>query len=95
MRVKTIFLLVFLAAGLLLAGASAGEGDYSRVPGVRITLDVKIPMRDGVQTSADIYFPEGDGPFPVILVRTPYDNMPLAEKGLVFARRGYIVDTSM
>ena len=90
MRVKTIFLLVFLAAGLLLAGASAGEGDYSRVPGVRITLDVKIPMRDGVQTSADIYFPEGDGPFPVILVRTPYDNMPLAEKGLVFARRGYI-----
>ena len=71
MRVKTIFLLVFLAAGLLFVGASsAGEGDYSRVPGVRTVLDVKIPMRDGVQTSADIYFPEGDGPFPVILVRT-------------------------
>ena len=90
MRVKTIFLLVFLAAGLLLAGASAGEGDYSRVPGVRTALDVKIPMRDGVQTSADIYFPEGDGPFPVILVRTPYDNMSLVEKGLIYASHGYV-----
>ena len=90
MRVQTIFLLVFLAAGLLLAGASAGEGDYSRVPGVRTALDVKIPMRDGVQTSADIYFPEGDGPFPVILVRTPYDNMSLVEKGLIYASHGYV-----
>ena len=81
MCVKTIFLPVFLAAGLLFAGASAGEDDYSRVPGVRTVLDVKIPMRDGVQTSADMYFPEGDGPFPVILLRTPYDNGPWAETG--------------
>ena len=91
MRVKTIFLLVSVAAGLLFVGASsAGEGDYSRVPGVRTVLDVKIPMRDGVQTSADIYFPEGDGPFPVILVRTPYDNTRLTETGLIYASHGYV-----
>ncbi len=37
-----------------------------------IERDVYIPMRDGVRISADIYRPEGDGPFPVVLNRTPY-----------------------
>jgi putative CocE/NonD family hydrolase len=32
-------------------------------------------MRDGVTLSADIYLPPtGDGPWPVVLSRTPYDN---------------------
>ncbi len=66
------------------------RGRYSKVPGVTIDLDRRIPMRDGVTLSADIYSPDGPGPFPVILVRTPYDNMPLAEKGLVFASHGYV-----
>lgn len=69
---------------------STSRGSYSKTPGVKIDLDVKVPMRDGVKLSADIYSPEGAGPFPVVLVRTPYDNMPLAEKGLTFARRGYV-----
>ena len=33
-----------------------------------------VPMRDGVNLSTDIRFPEGDGPFPVILYRTPYNK---------------------
>ena len=41
---------------------------------ISIRLDVKIPMRDGVLLSADIYTPPGDGPFPVLLVRTIYDK---------------------
>jgi putative CocE/NonD family hydrolase len=39
--------------------------------------DVKVPMRDGVQLSADIYFPATGpdaGPYPVVLARSPYDN---------------------
>jgi predicted acyl esterase len=35
---------------------------------------VMVPMRDGVRLATDIYFPEGDGPFPVILLRSPYDR---------------------
>ena len=31
-----------------------------------------VPMRDGVRLSTYIWFPEGDGPYPVVLVRTPY-----------------------
>ncbi len=33
-----------------------------------------VPMRDGVHLATDVYLPEGDGPFPVILYRTPYDK---------------------
>lgn len=31
-----------------------------------------VPMRDGVHLATDIYLPEGTGPFPVLLERTPY-----------------------
>ena len=44
-------------------------------------MDVKVPMRDGVNLSANIFLPPGPGPFPVILIRTPYDNGPWAETG--------------
>ncbi|MFH1537842.1 MAG: CocE/NonD family hydrolase [bacterium] len=33
-----------------------------------------VPMRDGVKLATDIYLPEGEGPWPAILVRTPYSR---------------------
>lgn len=40
-----------------------------------------VEMRDGVHLATDVYLPKGEGPFPVILYRTPYnkisDNGPL------------------
>ncbi|MEZ4734154.1 MAG: CocE/NonD family hydrolase [Caldilineaceae bacterium] len=41
---------------------------------VEMRLGVQIPMRDGVHLSADIYLPKAHGPFPTVLVRTPYSN---------------------
>lgn len=32
----------------------------------------RVEMRDGTALSTDVYLPEGDGPFPTILFRTPY-----------------------
>ena len=52
--------------------------------------DVKAPMRDGVNLAANIFRPKGDGPFPVILMRTPYGKMD--EKmgdGKRYAAAGY------
>ena len=58
--------------------------------GVRCEHNVRVPMRDGVELSADIYFPDqGDGPWPVILVRTPYDNNVLLEHAVFWAQNGY------
>ena len=41
---------------------------------VDMRLDVRVPMRDGQNLSADIYLPRAPGPFPTVLVRTPYSN---------------------
>ncbi len=52
--------------------------------------NVKIPMRDGVDLSANIYRPDDPGKFPVILVRTPYKKEMGELQGRFYARRGYI-----
>lgn len=39
-----------------------------------VERDVMVPARDGVGLATDLYRPEGSGPFPVVLERTPYDK---------------------
>jgi len=58
---------------------------------VEMRLDVKVPMRDGVELSADIYLPKGEGKCPTVLMRTPYsNNVPdMIEKGRRLANNGY------
>ncbi len=48
--------------------------DFQQTPKVWpiLTHRVGAPMRDGIRLATDIWLPEGDGPFPAILVRTPY-----------------------
>ncbi len=58
---------------------------------VRRFIDIDTPMRDGVNLSSDIILPAGTGPFPAILMRTPYDNSQAQYLtfGRYFAQRGY------
>ncbi|MBI1280624.1 MAG: CocE/NonD family hydrolase [Anaerolineaceae bacterium] len=58
---------------------------------MRRFIDVKTPMRDGVHLSSDIVLPSGEGPFPAILMRTPYDNSQpnYLAFGRYFAQRGF------
>ncbi len=63
---------------------------------IHIEFDQRVPMRDGITLSADIYCPLDSShtsrKYPVILTRTPY--MKLSERMLVpakyFAERGYV-----
>ena len=61
---------------------------------VKIEFDRRIPMRDGVTLSADIYRPDSTARFPVILSRTPYLKAPRDKEGLerlrYFASRGFV-----
>ncbi len=41
---------------------------------VEVHKNVMIPMRDGVRLAANIFLPKAEGPFPTILIRTPYDK---------------------
>ncbi|HYI13753.1 MAG TPA: CocE/NonD family hydrolase [Thermomicrobiales bacterium] len=58
----------------------------------RLLLDQRVTMRDGVELSADVYLPPtGDGPWPAILQRTPYDNTGALWVNIAihFAQHGY------
>ncbi len=64
--------------------------------GVRAMYDVRVPMRDGVTLSADVFLPKDEpGPFPVILYRTPYDNADTLrltmhiDDAIFYAQNGY------
>jgi putative CocE/NonD family hydrolase len=67
--------------------------DAAAAAAQEITVDsnVSVPMRDGVQLATDIYRPAGDGKFPVILIRTPYQKDMVELKARYFARRSYAV----
>jgi putative CocE/NonD family hydrolase len=56
---------------------------------VKIERKVMISMRDGVKLAADIYRPDADAKFPVILQRTPYGRRNAVEAS-TYAKRGYV-----
>ena len=60
---------------------------------MKVLHDVKVPMRDGVRLSADIYLPAEEGSYPTVFTMTPYgtpseenDPSSLAAR---FVKRGY------
>ena len=60
-------------------------------PEIVIERGVVMTTRDGVKLRADIYRPAGEGTFPVLLTRTPYDKNGDAELDRKSAARGYMV----
>jgi putative CocE/NonD family hydrolase len=58
---------------------------------MRVLTNVTCPASDGVRLASDVYLPDGVGPWPTILQRTPYNKvgmLPLArryvEQGFAF-----------
>ena len=78
----------FLLAASLWFGVSA----WSQQNGdVVVKHDVAMKTRDGVTLRADIYRPAGDGKYPVLLQRTPYNKANGEDFGRRGALRGYVV----
>ena len=50
---------------------------------------VMLPMRDGVRLATDVYIPDGDAPWPVILTRTTYGRVPHLKDAEPLGERGY------
>jgi len=58
---------------------------------INIVLDQKVRMRDGIHLSARIWMPaELKNPLPAIFSLTPYNNDEGQERGMFFARHGYV-----
>ncbi len=58
------------------------------IHGLRILRDVKVPMRDGVKLSANVFLPDAKGRFPVVFQRMPYGASG-RDPGEFYAQRGY------
>ncbi len=61
---------------------------------VRLELGTRQRMRDGKRLSSDVFRPDANGRFPVILTRTPYRTVDGYQKmqndeALFFAKHGY------
>ena len=75
----------------------AGEDSaaLTGLPGVTLQQDVPCRMRDGVMLYADVYRPAGDGLFPVVLMRLPYNKTQAEDITYThpswYARHGYMV----
>lgn len=66
---RQVFGRAWLVGLMLVALATAGTASA-----VAETNEVMVPMRDGVKLATDVMLPKGDGPWPVVLMRTPYNK---------------------
>ena len=71
---------LFVLALLIAAGSSAQEVEKQVV---------MVPMRDGVRLATNIYLPEGEGPWPVVLTRTPYNKNGADRSAATYNAQGF------
>jgi putative CocE/NonD family hydrolase len=79
--------LLALAFTVLTTAAAFGQSAADVV----VERNAAMKTRDGVTLKADIYRPAGDGQFPVLLQRTPYNKDGTAAFARQAVERGYLV----
>lgn len=52
---------------------------------------VMVPMRDGIKLATNIYLPEGEGPWPVVVTRTPYNKDGAGRGASGYNQRGLVL----
>jgi putative CocE/NonD family hydrolase len=90
---KTMRVLILSCVAWSVVRAQAPDaGSYSQAQyTVKESRGHRVPMRDGVHLSVDIYKPAAAEKLPGILSITPYDNTGPREQARWFAKRGYVV----
>lgn len=64
------------------AASATGTESKDLPAGAASRRTIMVPMRDGVRLATEVVLPEGDGPWPVVLTRTPYGRTGGALKRL-------------
>lgn len=89
--VLTLFALVAVVFMCPISPGQAGQ-EGQVIKQVIEEMDVKVPMRDGIRLSANIYRPDAPGKYPVLLMRSPYGNGGPGNIEAAYAvKRGYVV----
>src|SRR5438270_1814254 len=76
-------LLVFAASLFLPAVVGAQDKAKTQI------VNHMVAMEDGTELATTVYLPEGQGPSPVIVARTPYNKDGLRAEAAKFTRNGY------
>lgn len=88
---KRRWLVVALILGMMPFAVNAADKQHQ----IKAEFGVRIPMRDGVHLSADMWMPAEPGRYPIILMRTPYlktmEKLQYPEHGAYFAGHGYVL----
>ena len=85
---KKLVCLAALAASSLVTFAQSAPQPSSDIV---IEQNVSMKTRDGITLHADVYRPAGEGPFYVLLVRTPYNKDGFATFGPKAVAHGFMV----
>jgi uncharacterized protein len=85
MSKSLLLVLVALSLSIQVLYGQPDEG------GLVFEHNVTMRTRDGVALKADVYRPAGDGSFPVLLQRTPYNKDAAAEFSRKAVARGFMV----
>src|SRR5262245_48410472 len=80
----------FLSCAILLLtlGSRSLAEDPQKAPDVQ---SLRVAAQDGTELATDVYLPAGEGPFPTILIRTPYNKDGMKAVAALFVTQGYAV----
>jgi predicted acyl esterase len=81
-------LLVLCFAAFVVAPSTTQAQQTAAAPVVKKTEQM-VAMRDGVKLATNIYLPEGNGPFPVVLQRTPYGKDGIGAGAPAWVKNGF------
>jgi uncharacterized protein len=86
MLTRTLLAVIVAVLPVLnISARSQAAADFS------VERNVAMKTRDGVTLFADVYRPAGEGAFPVLLQRTPYNKDNAAQFGHAATARGFMV----
>jgi uncharacterized protein len=66
---------LFISAACMLAAPIVLSQDAAQEHPFTFQSNVMVAMSDGTRLAENIFLPKGNGPFPVLLMRTPYGKM--------------------
>ena len=79
----SIIIICLIAASATFAQAQAPAPQSAK------PIEQMVPARDGVKLATAIFLPEGSGPWPVILIRTPYGKQTQSGANARWTGRGF------
>src|SRR5262245_34466592 len=81
--------LVVLPHSFISAASQRSNGPSQQTVPAAKPVEQMVPMRDGIKLATSIFLPQGKGPWPVVLIRTPYGKDLQSTGNSLWTNRGF------